>query len=190
MSYKFRAMSVVLATESILAPLRKGFLSPCSSPVGSTQTKKKNMKQLSRFIALVILSSAVVVFSGCASTGGAAANSARTKQRLLAQAGFQLKNVITQKQQQRLAQLPADKVSPVKYHGRTRYVYPMAASNQAYIGNKAQYQSYLDLLRKEQAQASAAAQPQPVFTEEVPGPGAEPILIQEYDDWGPLLTTE
>ncbi len=152
------------------------------------------MKQLSRFIALVTLSSAVVAFSGCASTGGLAANSAKEKQRLLAQAGFQLKNVTTQKQQQRLAQLPANKVSPVKYDGRIHYVYPMTASNQAYVGNKAQYQSYLDLLRKEQAQANAAAnaavQPKPVFTEEVPGPGAEPILIQEYDDWGPLLSTE
>jgi hypothetical protein len=145
-------------------------------------------------IALITLSSAVVVFSGCASTGGAAATGTKEKQRLLAQAGFQLKNVTTQKQQQRLAQLPADKVSPVKYRGRIHYVYPMTASNQAYVGSKDRYQTYLDLLHKEQAQANAAAnaaaQPKPVFTEEVPGPGAEPILIQEYDGWGPLLTTE
>jgi hypothetical protein len=179
-----------LATEPFPTPFTKAFCLPVPAQSQRSNKKTKNMKQLSRFIALVTLSSAVAAFSGCASTGGATANSAKEKQRLLAQAGFQLKNVTTQKQQQRLAQLPANKVSPVKYHGRIHYVYPMTASNQAYVGNKAQYQSYLDLLRKEQAQANAAAEPKPVFTEEVPGPGAEPILIQEYDDWGPLLSTE
>jgi hypothetical protein len=76
----------------------------------------------------------------------------------------------------------------LKYHGRIYYAYPMTASNQAYVGNKSQYQAYLGLLRQEQAQANAAAAPKPVFTEEVPGPGADPILIQEYDDWSPLLS--
>lgn len=138
-----------------------------------------------------------VLFNGCVSMGNTAASNAQKKQEFLAQAGFQLRNASTQKQQQRLAQLPANKVSPVKYHGRIRYVYPVAASNQAYVGNKAQYQSYLELMRSEQAKmaqasaaANAAAEPKPVFTEEVPGPGAEPILIQEYDDWGPLLGTQ
>jgi hypothetical protein len=141
-------------------------------------------------MTFVTLCSVAIFFTGCANMGNAGGDNSREKQKLLAQAGFQLKNVATQKQQQRLAQLPANKVSLVKYHGRTHYVYPMTASNQAYVGNKAQHQSYLDLLRKEQAQANAAAEPKPVFTEEVPGPGAEPILIQEYDDWGPLLETE
>jgi hypothetical protein len=152
------------------------------------------MKQISRLTILVTLCSVAVIFNGCAGMGNAGVNSPKEKQKLLAQAGFQLKNVTTQKQQQRLVQLPANKVSLVKYHGRKHYVYPMTASNQAYVGNNAQYQSYLDLLRKEQAQANAAAnaaaEPKPVLTEEVPGPGAEPILIQEYDDWGPLLGTE
>jgi hypothetical protein len=151
------------------------------------------MKQLPRLSALVILCSIAVFFSGCASTGNMASNGGKEKQRLLVQAGFQLKNASTQKQQQRLAQLPADRVSPVRYHGRIYYVYPMTASNQVYVGNKAQYKAYLELLRSEQAriaQANAAAAPKPVFTEEVPGPGAEPILIQEYDDWSPLLGTE
>ena len=152
------------------------------------------MKQFPRLFALVALCAIAVFLNGCASTGSSASASGKEKQKLLAQAGFELKSASTQKQQQRLAQLPADKVSPVKYHGRIRYVYPMTASNQAYVGNKAQYQSYLDLLHKEQAQANAAAnaaaEPKPVFSEEVPGPGAEPILIQEYDDWGPLLGTQ
>jgi hypothetical protein len=148
------------------------------------------MKQLSGFLVSVTLCSVGVFFNSCASMSNMASNGAKEKQRLLAQAGFQLKNATTPKQQQRLAQLPADRVSPVKYHGRIHYVYPMSASNQAYVGSKVQYQSYLELLRKEQAQANAAAGPKPVFTEEVPGPGAEPILIQEYDDWGPLLTTQ
>lgn len=148
------------------------------------------MKQLSILLVFATLCSVGVLFNGCANMNNMASNSTKEKQRFLAQAGFQLKNATTQKQQQRLAQLPADRVSPVKYHGRIHYVYPMTASNQAYVGNKTQYQSYLELLRKEQAQANAAAKPKPVFTEEIPGPGAEPILIQEYDDWGPLLTTQ
>jgi hypothetical protein len=150
------------------------------------------MKQVLRPFVLLTSCSILVFFSGCASTGNPL-SSAKEKQRLLTQAGFTLKNVSTAKQQQRLAQLPANKVSPVKYHGRIYYVYPMTASNQAYIGNKAQFQTYLQLMRDEQArvaQANAAAAPQPVISEEVPGPGAEPILIQEYDDWSPLLGTE
>jgi hypothetical protein len=154
-------------------------------------TKEKNMKQLSRLLAFVTL--CFIFLSGCASMS-TVSDSAKEKQRLLTQAGFQLRNVTAQKQRQRLAQLPANRVSPVKYHGRIHYVYPMTVSNQMYVGNKAQCQSYLELLRKEQAQANAqantAAKPRPVFTEEVPGPGAEPILIQEYDDWGPLLSTQ
>ena len=148
------------------------------------------MKQLSRLMTFVAMPSLAISLSDCANMGNTGANNAEEKQKLVAQAGFQLKNVATQKQQQRLAQLPANNVSSVKYHGRIRYVYPMTASNQVYVGNKAQYQSYLDLLRKEAAQANAAAEPKPVLSEEVPGPGAEPILIQEYDDWGPLLGTK
>jgi hypothetical protein len=148
------------------------------------------MKQLLRLIALFILCYVAVFFTGCASTGNIASSNAKEKERILAQAGFQLKNVDTPKRQHRLAQLPPDRVSRVKYHARTYYVYPMVTSNQAYVGNKAQYQTYLQLWRAEQAQANAATGPQPVLTEEVPGPGAEPILIQEYDDWGPLLGTQ
>jgi hypothetical protein len=148
------------------------------------------MKRISKVIGVAMFCCIAVFVGGCASTGGVAANGSEAKQRLLAQAGFQLKNCTTQKQQQRLAQLPPNKVSLVKYRGRIHCVYPITASNQAYVGGKAQYQTYLNLLRTAQAQANAAAQPQPVFTEEVPGPGAEPILIQEYDDWGPLLTSQ
>ena len=159
-------------------------------PASNAQQKEENMKQLSRIMKIVAMCAVAISLSDCANMGNTGADNAKEKQKLLAQAGFQLKNVGTQKQQQRLAQLPANKVSPVKYHGRIHYVYPMTPSNQVYVGNKAQYQSYLDLVRKERAQANAAAEPKPVFTEEVPGPGAEPILIQEYDDWGPLLETE
>ena len=144
------------------------------------------MKQLSRFSASLILCSLAIFLGGCASTGGMA-GAGKEKERLLAQAGFQMRSLNKPKQQERLAQLPADRVSTVKYHGRIYYVYPLVATNRAYIGNKAQYQSYLQLLRNEQAQANA---PKPVFTEEVPGPGADPILIQEYDDWNPLLGTQ
>ena len=147
------------------------------------------MKQFLRLITLVGTCSVAISLSDCANMGNTGTNNAKEKEKLLAQAGFQLKNVTTQKQQQRLAQLPANKVSSVKYHGRIHYVYPMTASNQVYVGNKAQYQSYRNLLRTEAAQANAAAEPKPVFSEEVPGPGAEPILIQEYDDWSPLLET-
>lgn len=137
------------------------------------------------FVSLCLIA---IFVSGCSTMSS---NTSTEKPRLLAQAGFQLRNVSNQKHQQRLAQLPADRVSPVKYHGRTYFVYPMPATNQVYVGNKAQYHSYLQLLAKEQARvANAATQPKPVFTEEVPGPGPDPILIEEYEDWSPLLGTQ
>ncbi len=157
-------------------------------PISERRTERKNMKRPSSvFVTLCV----VAVFAGGCSTTSSNTSAASEKPRLLAEAGFQLRTVTNPKHQQRLAQLPQDRVSTVKYHRRIYFVYPMPATNQVYVGNRAQYHSYLQLLGKEQARiANAATMPKPVLTEEVPGPGPNPILIEEYEDWSPLLGTE
>jgi hypothetical protein len=51
----------------------------------------------------------------------------------------------TATQQQKLKALPADKVTLVQKDGKTYYVFPDAANNQAYVGGPNQYQTYKQL---------------------------------------------
>ncbi len=74
---------------------------------------------------------------GCAST--------QSKENLLVAAGF---NVITPKtaaQQQKLKALPPGKVTMVQKSGKTHYVFPDVANNQAYVGGPKQYEAYRQL---------------------------------------------
>jgi hypothetical protein len=64
------------------------------------------------------------------------------KKLLTSQSGFKVKTVTTQKQQQHVNQLPAGKVSAVKYNGKTYYAYPTANKDKVYIGTQAHYDAY------------------------------------------------
>ena len=44
-----------------------------------------------------------------------------------------------------MAKLPADKVTPVHYKGKSFYILPDAKNNQAYVGGPKQYQAYQQL---------------------------------------------
>ena len=67
------------------------------------------------------------------------------KENLLIAAGFKVIVPKTPAQQQKLQALPVDKVSLVQKDGKTYYVFPDAANNQAYVGGPQQYQSYRQL---------------------------------------------
>ena len=56
------------------------------------------------------------------------------KEKLLIAAGFKVIVPRTAAQQQRLKALPADGVMLVQKDGKTYYVFPDAANNQAYVG--------------------------------------------------------
>ena len=73
------------------------------------------------------------------------ASDTQEKQNLAIAAGFKIITPKNAEQQTILAQLAADKVTPVNYQGKTYYVLPDAKNNQAYVGGAEQYQAYQQL---------------------------------------------
>ena len=69
----------------------------------------------------------------------------QSKENLLIAAGFQVITPKTAAHQQKLQTLPPGKVTLVQKGGKTYYVFPDAAHNQAYVGGPTQYQAYQQL---------------------------------------------
>jgi len=92
-----------------------------------------------RSIAAVVLLALAV---GCASH-------IEHKQNMAVAAGFKVITPTRPDQQAILARLPADKVTPVRYHGKLYYVLPDLPNNQAYVGGPRQYQAYQQLRLQE-----------------------------------------
>src|SRR4051812_22939947 len=67
--------------------------------------------------------------TGCATTQ-------TTNTDLFATAGFKLVNADTPEKQTLLKSLPAGQISVIKWKGKTFYVEPAAAPNQAYVGTE------------------------------------------------------
>jgi len=65
----------------------------------------------------------------------------QNKEKFLIAAGFKVIVPRTAAQQQTLKALPSDRVT-VQKDGKTYYVFPDAANNQAYVGGPTQYQAY------------------------------------------------
>jgi hypothetical protein len=84
-------------------------------------------------------------FALLALTVGCAGTQTQTKENLLIAAGFKVITPSTAAQQQKLQALPPDHVTLVQKDGKTYYVFPDAAHNQAYIGGPTQYQAYRQL---------------------------------------------
>jgi hypothetical protein len=111
------------------------------------------MKYL-RITVQTLASIALLAFAvGCASD-------LEQKENLAVAAGFKVITPTKPDQQAILAKLPPDKVTQVNYKGKTYYVLPDAAHNQAYVGGPKQYQSYqqLRLAKNISDQNLAAAQ--------------------------------
>src|SRR5438094_10123668 len=64
---------------------------------------------------------------------------------MLVASGFKVITPKTAAQQQKLQQLPPDKVAKINRKGRTYYIFPDAALNQAYVGGPKENQAYLQL---------------------------------------------
>ena len=88
-----------------------------------------------KFLTVIAL---LAVAVGCA-------NEAENKQNLAIAAGFKIITPKNAEQQTILTQLAKDQVTPVNYKGKTYYVLPDAANNQAYVGGAEQYQAYQQL---------------------------------------------
>ena len=96
------------------------------------------MRQLFNPFRVISAIALMALAAGCTTT-----NTSTTD--LLTAAGFKLLTADTPKKQELLATLPKDQLSLVKYRGKTFYVQPAAAPNQAYVGTSTEYQSYQQL---------------------------------------------
>ena len=89
-----------------------------------------------RACAFLVLTALII---GCASTQS---SSTQDKETMLIAAGFKVVTPKTDAQKQKLKALPAGKIAMITKSGKTYYVYPDAADNQAYVGGPAEYQAY------------------------------------------------
>ena len=94
----------------------------------------KQILTLSKMLSVIAL---LALLAGCANT--------LSTENMLVGAGFKVITPKTAAQQQRLKALPPDKVTAVQRSGKTYYVFPDFAHNQAYVGGPKQYQAYQQL---------------------------------------------
>jgi hypothetical protein len=95
----------------------------------------KHLLQTLKYLgALTLLTFAV----SCATT-------TQSREDALVASGFKVISPKTPAQQAKLQALPADKVTQVTKDGKTYYVFPDVAHNQAYVGGPKQYQAYKSL---------------------------------------------
>jgi hypothetical protein len=96
------------------------------------------MKQIQTAFKFLTVIALLALAVGCATES-------QNKQNLAIAAGFKIITPTKPDQITLLQSLPADKVTPVNYHGKTFYVLPDAKNNQAYVGGIEQYQAYQQL---------------------------------------------
>ena len=77
---------------------------------------------------------------GCTTT-----SSTQNKESMLVASGFKVITPKTAAQQQKLQQLPPGQMAMINKNGRTYYIFPDAAHNQAYVGGPQEYQAYQQL---------------------------------------------
>jgi hypothetical protein len=100
------------------------------------QRKKepKYMKQIVLFKTIGVIALLALAI-GCATT-------TQSTENMLVAAGFKVVTPKTAEQTAKLQKLPAGKVAQINRKGKTYYIFPDAAHNQAYVGGPKQYQAY------------------------------------------------
>jgi hypothetical protein len=98
------------------------------------------MNPLKSPVTLVLAGAIAMV--GCAST---TQTSTQNKESMLVASGFKTITPKTAAQKQKLQNLPPDKVTMVQKKGKTYYIFPDPAQNQAYVGGPKEYQEYQQL---------------------------------------------
>src|SRR4029453_8404935 len=84
---------------------------------------------------MISVISLLALTAGCATTA-----STQNKESMLVASGFKTVTPKTAAQQQKLQQLPPGKVAMINRKGKTYYIFPDAAHNQAYVGGPQEYQ--------------------------------------------------
>ena len=108
------------------------------------------MKQIFTPFRILGALALLAMAAGCAST--------QSTENMLVAAGFKVVTPKTATQEEKLKALPPGKVTVVQRSGKTYYVFPDAANNQAYVGGPKQYQAYRQLhLQKQMADEKVEA---------------------------------
>jgi hypothetical protein len=96
----------------------------------------------SRHILLATTTAAcTALLFGCATTQ----TNTQNRESMLVASGFKVITPKTTAQQQKLQNLPPGKVTMVQKAGKTYYIFPDPAHNQAYVGGPKQYRQYQQL---------------------------------------------
>jgi hypothetical protein len=123
-----------------------------------------------------VINFTVVALLGLVSAGAAAATP--SAENLLLSAGFKAKIATTAKQRQELKTLPEGTVSPVMQRGMTFYIYPDPARDEIYVGSKAQYQAYENLMAQQSESAGPIKAKDSVRGFQIP--------VREFYGWEPF----
>src|ERR1700747_1062002 len=102
--------------------------------------EEAKMKQIRTSFKMISVISLLALTVGCATTA-----STQNKESMLVASGFKTITPKTAAQQQKLQQLPPGHVAMINRNGRTYYIFPDAAHNQAYVGGPQEYQAYQQL---------------------------------------------
>jgi hypothetical protein len=107
----------------------------------SKQSKEEaKMKQIQTSFSMVSVIALLALTVGCSTT-----SSTQNKESMLVASGFKVITPKTAAQQQKLQQLPPGQMAMINRNGRTYYIFPDAAHNQAYVGGPQEYQAYQQL---------------------------------------------
>jgi hypothetical protein len=98
------------------------------------------MKQIQISFNIISVIALLALTVGCATT-----TATQDTESMLVASGFKVVTPKTPAQQQKLQKLPPGKVAQINKAGKTYYIFPDAADNQAYVGGPKQYQAYQQL---------------------------------------------
>ena len=95
------------------------------------------MKQIQISFNMISVIALLALTVGCATT-----TTTENTESMLVASGFKVVTPKTAKQTAKLQQLPPGHIAQINKGGKTYYVFPDAAHNQAYVGGPKQYQAY------------------------------------------------
>src|SRR5207247_10505339 len=98
------------------------------------------MKQIRVSFQMIGVTALLALTVGCATT-----TSTQNRESMLVASCFKTIAPKTAAQQQKLQKLPPGKVTMIQKRGKTYYIFPDPAHNQAYVGGPREYQAYLQL---------------------------------------------
>ena len=99
------------------------------------------MKSLRHILLATMMAACTVLLVNCASTQ----SSTQNRESMLVASGFKVITPKTPAQQQKLQNLPPGEVTMIQKGGKTYYIFPDPAHNQAYVGRPREYQTYLQM---------------------------------------------